>query len=453
MTQTASTADGSAQPGGRFEEQLAALAGDLRRLRIQRGAPSLRGISARAAQGPTPLSVSALSEAFKGKRLPRLDFFMALVRTLLCFDEDGQPHAPVGTAPEVAAWRTRWQAVETARVEDLRRTGGSPRPPRTTAATAAPTVSDTHPADQAARSTDSTDPQTPARGHEPQRAAADVRVPYKEAPVGAQRPEHRSRPATQPIPNDFWCTATLTGHTGPVVAVAFSPDGHLLATTSLDHTVRLWNPTTRQPIGNLTGHTSTVRAVAFSPDGHQLATAGEDKTVRLYEAQRPERALEGRIGGPAARALLGTLSTGESVPLGPVPNVGPVFALAFSPDAYQLATASQDKTVRLWNPATQQPIGTPLTGHTAPVYVVAFSPDGHLLATAGMTPRCGCGTRPPNNPSATPSPATPTRSLRWRSPPTDTSSPPPAVTGRCGCGSLPDSRDKAPASRAKGRHW
>ena len=60
-----------------------------------------------------------------------------------------------------------------------------------------------------------------------------------------------------------------------------------------------------------------------------------------------------------------------------------VRSVAFSPDGKRIATGSPDKTVRLWNPATGQPLGAPLTGHTGPVNEVAFSPDGQRLASAG----------------------------------------------------------------------
>jgi WD40 repeat protein len=65
--------------------------------------------------------------------------------------------------------------------------------------------------------------------------------------------------------------------------VAFSPDGQELASASDDHTVRLWNAQTEQPLGGpLTGHTETVFDVAFSPDGQRLASAGWDDTIRLW---------------------------------------------------------------------------------------------------------------------------------------------------------------------------
>jgi WD domain, G-beta repeat len=114
----------------------------------------------------------------------------------------------------------------------------------------------------------------------------------------------------------------------------------------------------------LVGHANAVLSVAFSPDGHTLATGSRDQTVRLWN-----------VTDPAHPALLGQPLTGH-------PDW--VNEVAFSPDGRTLASGSGDQTVRLWNvtdPAHPTPLGQPLTGHTDNVTAVAFSPDGRTLAT------------------------------------------------------------------------
>ncbi|QKX60488.1 uncharacterized protein TRUGW13939_07633 [Talaromyces rugulosus] len=160
----------------------------------------------------------------------------------------------------------------------------------------------------------------------------------------------------------LWDTATgglqqtLKGHSGWVRSVAFSPDSWLLASSSDDKTVRVWNTATGDLQQTLEGHSDWVRSVAFSPDGWLLASSSDDKTVRLWDTATGDlqQTLEGHSGW--------------------------VRSVAFSPDSRLLASSSLDKTVRLWNTATGG-LQQTLEGHSSSVRSVAFSPDGRLLAS------------------------------------------------------------------------
>ncbi|MBI3465185.1 MAG: hypothetical protein HY000_19340, partial [Planctomycetes bacterium] len=75
----------------------------------------------------------------------------------------------------------------------------------------------------------------------------------------------------------------LAGHTDQIFAVAFHPNGQLVASCSRDKSVRLWNLADGKELKNLTGHTHEVYSLAIASDGAILATAGADETVRLWD--------------------------------------------------------------------------------------------------------------------------------------------------------------------------
>jgi WD40 repeat protein len=234
---------------------------------------------------------------------------------------------------------------------------------------------------------------------------------------------------------------TFDDHTDTVYAVAFSPDGAMLASASGDKSLRMYALHDGEPLALLRGHHAAVRDLTFNPTGTFIASASADNTVRLWgiRQDRNIHPLEAsddwvlRVAYSPRGDVLAAASVNELTTLWDPANQGQLGALgghgdwvsglAFSPDGTTLATASYDGTIRFWNVTRRRrmniianggmiediafaPSGTALAaamqdgsvrlwsvakqteigllnGHDHAVYRVAFSPDGNLLATVG----------------------------------------------------------------------
>jgi WD40 repeat protein len=178
------------------------------------------------------------------------------------------------------------------------------------------------------------------------------------------------------LPSDE--TTPLHGHqTGDVWSLTYTPNGSTMATAGHDHLIKIWDTGDKRVIHEIDGHNEAIVSVAFSPDGRTLASGSDDKTVKLWNSRD--------------WSLIATL-TAESES---------VYSVAFSPDGTKLISGSRDKkelgeilqyrfgyagpsngvTIRLWDLATGELLQSN-SEHAEDVSSVAFSFDGRFAASA-----------------------------------------------------------------------
>ena len=140
-----------------------------------------------------------------------------------------------------------------------------------------------------------------------------------------------------------------------VWSVAFSPDGRWLISSHADGAVLVWDVAERERVFSFSDHSGGVRSVAFSPDGKMIASGAEDRSVTLWDPH---------LGGRLA------VLTGHETR---------VAAVAFSRLSGRLASTDYEGDIVLWDLSKRQAYATVSTG--AAGLCLAMSPDGRLLAT------------------------------------------------------------------------
>ena len=194
----------------------------------------------------------------------------------------------------------------------------------------------------------------------------------------------------------------LHGHNEVVSAVAWSPDGQYLASGSADRKVRIWSVLTGQSVYVLEGHDAFVRTVEWLADG-LLLSGSEDDTIRYWDSGsgrliRSKRSRNGWVldlkrspdgswiaaahGDGTVRVLNERGETHAVL----TPHAGWVDSVSWSPTSSIFASGSGDKTIRIWDRESQfggwgRATHAVFEAHTAAVRCVSFSADGRLLAS------------------------------------------------------------------------
>ena len=164
-------------------------------------------------------------------------------------------------------------------------------------------------------------------------------------------------------PTNTSAPIALTGHSGPVLSIAWSPQDDMILTASADRSIKVWSAADGKLLRSFSHHTEPVHVVVFRPRSSSVentpvecASASDDATVRIWQPKI----------GRMVRIIRG--------------HDGPVFSLAYTPDGRSLFSAGKEGIIRRLDTGSDQILGQ-WKAHDEPIYRLTISPDGRHLAT------------------------------------------------------------------------
>ncbi len=166
-------------------------------------------------------------------------------------------------------------------------------------------------------------------------------------------------------------------------ALAVSGDERWVAAGDVTGSIHLWDLQDLNTAPRLlSGHEGPVFALAFGADDRTLYSAGADGTLRAWSWHQADTRPDAGADAVQGKVITGKVIMGDTSTV-PGERQSPLYALALAPDGSRLAAAGEDGTVGLWQIGAAPADGLTLSGHTGAVNTLAFSPDGQQLASAG----------------------------------------------------------------------